>query len=88
MVTNRKEIEDYVRNHPTLKKVSAHISERFKIREDIIYEKFITFLMKEVDCIGEKNILYGVRCFEFNEVKQDFVNRTIYSTQYEGDRFA
>lgn len=86
MVTNRKEIEDYVRNHPTLKKVSAHISERFKIREDIIYEKFITFLMKEVDCIGEKNILYGVRCFEFDELKKEFVNRTIYSTQYEGDR--
>jgi hypothetical protein len=88
MITNRIEVEDYVRNHPTLKKVSAHISKRFNMNEEIIYEKFITFLMKEVDCIGEKNILYGMRCFQFDEVKKEFVNRTIYSSYYYNDKYA
>lgn len=88
MITNRIEVEDYVKNHPTLKKVSAHISKRFNMNEEIIYEKFITFLMKEVDCIGEKNILYGMRCFQFDEVKQEFVNRTIYSSYYYNDKYA
>lgn len=80
MVTKRKVIEDYVTKHPTLKRVSAHISKRYNMREDIIYEKFITFLMKEVDCIGEKNILYGLKCFEYSESKNEFINRTIFSS--------
>jgi hypothetical protein len=80
MITQRKVIEDYVTKHPTLKKVSAHISKRYNMREDIVYEKFITFLMKEVDCIGEKNILHGLKCFEFSESTKEFVNRTIFSS--------
>lgn len=68
-------VEQYVNNHPTLSKVADFNSKVYGLERSKVYEKLITFLVKETTGIVN-NILCGVRSFEFNPSNQSFVNRT------------
>ena len=71
----RLRIEEVVKNHPRLSKVSDYLAETYNLDKSEIERKFIDFLVKE-DFQYIDNHPVHVLCFEFNTESGEFVNRT------------
>lgn len=82
MKNKRKQMEGFVSQHPIFNRVSDYISSNYNIDKEIVYNKLINFFLRECDCITD-NVMQGIKCFDYDESKEDFVNKTKYSSFYE-----
>lgn len=78
MKDKRNKIEGVVNSHPTLRKVSSYLSQKYGVDEKVMYNRFIDFLMSESSCVIDNKIV-GVKCFIFDNSVMKFINRTILS---------
>jgi len=75
MTPKRRRVEEAVNNHPQFCKVSDYLAEKHNLDKAETKRKFIDFLVKENFQYINRNPIH-VRCFEFNALNGEFINRT------------
>ena len=80
--TKRKRVEEAVDSHPQFKRVAEFIAKKYGKDISETKQKFIDFLVKE-NYYTNEGVPHNVLCFEYNDEKQAFINRTLFvSTAY------
>lgn len=76
----RKEMQDFIKKHPTYSQVPGDISEKYKKDEAHILELLTDFFLQEGQIVD--NQLKGVKSFVYDPKADKFVNKTKVSMPY------
>jgi hypothetical protein len=71
----RKEIEDYIQNHPSYSRTAAHVAQATGQSVDEVQEQLVNFLLKNATLAdGQlKGVMGGI---SYNKTTREFVNKT------------